>query len=236
MAHTAASLPTKKKILSVCVKLFLEQGYKKSTVAEIVNLADVSISSFQNLFRAKDGVLTELLQFMYSNQFGHAYNIAGNELSPVYVYAIETSIQLALTELNENLREIYIEAYSHEEALNYILHKTAESNEKTFAAYNPDFTSADYFAADVGTSGLMRAYMVQHCNNTDFTLDMKLRQFVSAALRIYRVPEDEIAAVLAFIAGLDIRAIAQSVMKALFESLAMHYDFSLDGLLVPEEG
>ena len=57
---TSASLPAKKRILTVCVKLFLEQGYKKTTVAEIVHKAAVSNSIFQNIFRAKDGVLTEL--------------------------------------------------------------------------------------------------------------------------------------------------------------------------------
>ena len=60
IALTHASLPAKKRILTVCVKLFLEQGYKKTTVAEIVQKANVSNSSFQNIFRAKDGVLTEL--------------------------------------------------------------------------------------------------------------------------------------------------------------------------------
>lgn len=38
---TSASLPAKKRILTVCVKLFLEQGYKKTTVAEIVHKAAV---------------------------------------------------------------------------------------------------------------------------------------------------------------------------------------------------
>ena len=52
MAITSASLPAKKRILTVCVKLFLEQGYKKTTVAEIVQKADVSNSTFQNIFRA----------------------------------------------------------------------------------------------------------------------------------------------------------------------------------------
>ena len=100
MAITSASLPAKKRILTVCVKLFLEQGYKKTTVAEIVQKADVSNSTFQNIFRAKDGVLTELVIFMFGNQFGTALRIAGEGLPPVYVYAVETAIQMTLTELN----------------------------------------------------------------------------------------------------------------------------------------
>lgn len=48
IALTNASLPAKRRILTTCVKLFLEQGYKKTTVAEIISGADVSCSSFQN--------------------------------------------------------------------------------------------------------------------------------------------------------------------------------------------
>ena len=74
---TSASLPSKKRILTVCVRLFLEQGYKKTTVSEIVHKAEVSNSSFQNIFRAKDGVRTELAAFMFENQFAMARSTAG---------------------------------------------------------------------------------------------------------------------------------------------------------------
>ena len=39
---TSASLPAKKRILTVCVKLFLEQGYKKTTMSEIIQEGNVS--------------------------------------------------------------------------------------------------------------------------------------------------------------------------------------------------
>lgn len=78
MVLTSASLPAKRRILAVCVKLFLEQGYKRTTVAEIVQKADVSNSSFQNIFRAKDGVLTELMAFMFGTQFNMARKHTGD--------------------------------------------------------------------------------------------------------------------------------------------------------------
>lgn len=79
MAITSASLPAKKRILTACVRLFLEKGYKGTTVAEIIREADVSASTFQNIFRAKDGVLVELVEFMFGNQFGAARKIAGGK-------------------------------------------------------------------------------------------------------------------------------------------------------------
>ena len=72
--------------------------------------------------------------------------------------------------------------------------------------------------------------MANPCTKS-FTLERKLDKFLTLALGGYKVPEDEIEKVLAYIAELDMRNLAQSVMEELFERLAMHYEFSLEGLL-----
>ena len=226
IALTNASLPAKRRILKVCVKLFLEQGYKKTTVAEIIQKAEVSNSSFQNIFRAKDGVLTELVGFMFSNQFSAARQAAGTKLPPVFVYAIETALQITLTELNENLREIYIEAYSQREASEYIFRETARELYQIFGPYQPSLTAQDFYTLELGSAGLMRGYMAHPCDET-LTLEQKLEAFLSLSLRGYCVPEDELQKVLQFIAGMDIRAISEKVMQDLFQALAMRYDFTL---------
>ena len=226
IASTNASRPSKKRILTVCVKLFLEQGYKKTTVAQIVQQASVSNSIFQNIFRAKDGVLTELAQFMLSNQFAMARSTAGTQLPPIYVYAVETAIQMTLTELNENLREIYIEAYTQKEASDYIFRETAKELYQIFSPYQPELTEEDFYTLELGSAGLMRGYMVRPCDGT-LTLEKKLRMFLTLSLRGYKVPEEEVQQILRFVEGLDIRTVAEQVMQKLFQALAMHYEFSL---------
>ena len=223
---TSASLPAKKRILTVCVKLFLEQGYKKTTVAEIVHKAAVSNSIFQNIFRAKDGVLTELAEFMFSNQFSMARDVTGKQLPPAYVYAAETAIQMTLTELNENLREIYVESYTHSEVSEFIFRATARELYRIFGPYQPELTEEDFYALELGSAGLMRGYMVRPCDGT-LTLEKKLRMFLTLSLRGYKVPEEEVRQILRFVEGLDIRTVAEQVMQKLFQALAMHYEFSL---------
>lgn len=233
MAITNASLPAKKRILTVCVRLFLEKGYKRSTLAEIIKKADVSYSTFQNIFRAKDGVLTELVEFMFSNQFAMARDEAGAKLPPVYVYAVETAIQMTLTELNENLREIYIEAYTEKEASEYILRETAKELHGIFGSYLPDATERDFYNMEIGSASIMRGYMAHPCDE-ELTLEKKLRLFLTMSLRAYNVPKEEVEQVIRFVEGLDIRAIAEQVMQKLFKALAMRYEFSLTGI-VPEQ-
>ena len=230
MAVRSDGLQTEKRILHTCVRLFLENGYRQTTMLQILKEAQVSSSSFQNIFHSKDGVLMELVKFMFENQFGIARNVAGAALPPVYVYAAETALQITLTELNENLREIYLEAYTQEHLLDYIQRATAQELYRIFGPYQPELTEQDFYELELGSAGLMRGYMANPCT-AEFTLERKLNKFLTLALRGYKVPEDELQKVLSFVAGLDMRSIAQSVMEDLFRRLAMRYEFSLEGLL-----
>ena len=226
------SSETRRKILTVCVRLFLEQGYKRTSVSQIVDEAGVARGSYLNLFPTKDKILLDLTETMFGGQFGMARSIADTKLPPVYAYAVETAIQLTLTELNENLREIYIEAYSLPDTSEYIyLHTTAELKQ-IFSANFPDYSDSDFYEMEIGTAGLMRNYMARKCD-IHFPLERKLSRFLTAAMRVYRVPEDELEQAVRFVERLDIRSIAERVMHTLFQTLAMHYDFSLQEIEAP---
>lgn len=220
------SSETKKKILTACVKLFLEEGYKNTTVSRIIEEAGVARGSYLNLFPTKDKILLELTQTMFGGQFDVARSIANRNLPPVFAYAVETAIQLTLTELNENLREIYIEAYTIPDTAEYIyLHTTAELRQ-IFGTNFPDYSDSDFYEMEIGTAGLMRNYMARKCD-IHFPLERKLSRFLTAAMRVYLVPEEDQEKALAFIGSIDIQAISAKVMHKLFAMLEMKYDFKL---------
>jgi len=208
------------------VRLFLEQGYKQTSVSQIVEGAGVTRGSYQHLFPTKDAILMELVETMFDGQFGVAKTIIGSALPPVYIYAVETAIQLTLTEWNEALREIYLEAYSLPHIAEYIYLHTAGELKQIFGAYFPDDTERDFYDLEIGTSGIMRSYMAKKCD-IHFPLNRKLECFLTAALRVYRVPEEEQVRVLAYMAGLDLNTMASEVMKKLFAILEMRFDFKL---------
>ena len=96
------------------------------------------------------------------------------------------------------------------------------------------YSDSDFYEMEIGTAGLMRNYMARKCD-IHFPPERKLSRFLTAALRVYRVPEEEQEKVLAFIASLDIRAIAEKVMHHLFEMLEMKFDFKLSSDSKTEE-
>lgn len=86
--------------------MFIEKGYRETTMLDIIREAGVSAGTFQNIFRTKDGVLTELVNVMFDNQFSTAESIVGGSSDPVLLYSVELAVQMTLAELNENLRQI----------------------------------------------------------------------------------------------------------------------------------
>lgn len=119
----------------------------------------------------------ELTDFMFSQQFGIAGKLSAGGASPALVYALETSIQLALTELNEKLREIYIEVYTQPDILERIRQKTTAELQRIFGPYLLECSASDFYEMDIGTAAIMRGYMERPCD-LYFTLERKIECFL----------------------------------------------------------
>lgn len=219
----------KRRILSACVKMFIEKGFKKTTMVDIIKEANVSSSTFQSIYHTKDGVLLELVKFMFSSQFNIANTIVSDNpnLSLPAIYAVETSIQLAIVEQNENLREIYVETYTNPILCEYLHMKTTIELERIFKQYNPTFTTSDFYEREIGTCGLMRAYMARTCDHY-FTLMHKIECFLNMAFDIYHVPEEEQKQALAIVNSMDLIDAANKAIQKLFKAIEIAFEFKFD--------
>lgn len=224
MALRKETLMLKKRVLACCVRLFLEQGYHQTTLAQIYKETNISASSFQHLFQTKDGVLYDLTKVMFNSQFKMARSMSRKQLPLLYIYATETAIQLTITELNENIRDIYIEAYRMPKSTELIYKKMSVELANIFKDNFPDYTAQDFYEMEIGTSGLMVNYMAKKCDE-NFTIETKIKRFLVSALRIYKVSEKEQAEVLAYIKALNVRKVAEEVIKKLFVMLEVEFDF-----------
>ena len=211
------------KMLLAAIQLFLDQGYEKTTTAQIARAAGMSPTSFFAAFENKEALLLTLTQIMFENQFGVAEKIIGTGKNPVLLYAVETCIQLTLTEMNEHLRDM--EVYTQPALMDYIHKHTAKKIAMIFRQYNKDFQESDFYEMEIGTAGCMRAYIAKKCD-VYFTLEKKLERFLRVTLGAYHVPDDIQRETIAYIEKLKIREITGQVMNKLFMALAMKYDFT----------
>lgn len=224
IARRYDSEDAKRRILSTCVRMYIENGYKNTRMVDVIKAADVSTSTFHNIFHTKDGVLEVLAEFMLKNQFEIARQVVGEQANSVMLYAVETSLQMTISELNENLREIYLIAYTQPVISEYIYHETSALLYKMFGCYLPGYNESDFYEINIGTAAIMRGYMARPCD-IYFSLEKKLQRFLRMTLSAYDVPRSEQETVIAHIASLDMRQIALQAMQRLFSALEMKYDF-----------
>ena len=122
-------------------------------MTDIIRDADVSVSTFQNIFRSKDGVLLDLAESMFESRCTLARRVVGENASPALLYAVESSVQLALSELNENIREVYVETYSHPQTFEYVCQKTSSTLYELLGSYQPECGPSDFYEMDIRSGG-----------------------------------------------------------------------------------
>lgn len=98
------------KILETAKKLFLEQGYKKTTIRQIVENSGITSGSIYNLFENKDEIFAALIDEM----MGESIQVVEEEFGtrePVYRYAALLSMLWIAIEKYPVFRELYYEAH-----------------------------------------------------------------------------------------------------------------------------
>ena len=199
------------KMLLAAIQLFLEQGYEKTTTAQISRAAGMSPTSFFAAFENKEALLLKLTQIMFENQFEKARSFAENH-EPLMVYCLETALQINITELSEPLREIYVMAYTLPSTSEYIYRSTAIQIKNIFAAYMPDAEDKDFYEMDIASGSITRGFMAKPCDMY-FTLDRKLRRYLDCCLKLYNVPTEKRNSLIEAVLAVDLNSVAAKLIE-----------------------
>lgn len=204
-------------MLHAAIKLFLENGYEKTTTASIAKAAGMSPSSFFAAFESKEALLLTLVETMFESQFSKTHQLVANEKNPVLVYAVETALQMYIVELSEPLREMYVTAYSLPSTSEYIMDSMAERLQHIFSKYLPQAQLKDFYEMEIASNGVMRAFMAKHCDMY-FTMERKLKRYLQSCLTLYSVPTDEQQQIIQTVLAMDLKKVAGRVIERMIQT------------------
>ena len=204
-------LITQQKVLRAAVALFLEKGYTKTTTGEIARAAGIGQSSFFHVFPSKEALLLELVQRMFAGQFDLAGQHSGAE-DPVFLYAVETALQLHIAELTEPLRELYVMGYTLPSTSAFIYRSTAARLQKIFGEYLPNAEPKDFYEMEIASGSIMRGFMSVPCD-VYFTMEAKISRFLDCSLKLYDVPKEKRAAITAAVLRMDLHTMASGIIQ-----------------------
>ena len=203
---------TRAQVLRYAVALFLEQGYRETTLDQIARRIDRTKGAVLRAYPDKEAILYALVTHMFSAQFSGTRSMLGDGADPLLVYGVETALQLHICELSESLRDLYTSAYTLPTTADYIYRSTAQDLQQIFGKYLPSAALSDFYELDLVSAGVMRGLMARRCDMY-FPIEKKVALFLRCALKIYDVPEAEREAVISRVQKMDLAAMARSMLE-----------------------
>lgn len=211
---------SRKLILQAAAKLFLEHGYSESRMADIAKEAGVSYNEVFRIFGDKEGILCQLVGFVVEGQFEAVERILkGKTEDLLKTYAAEATLQLFMAESNEGIREMYNVSYSLSNSAEIIYKKMTDRLERTFKEFLPSLQTKDFYEREIAGAGIMRSFVSVPCNMY-FTMERKIRAFLTATFLVYEVPKSEIEKTIEFVFSFDWVRIAREFLENMFNYLA----------------
>lgn len=199
------------KMINAGIMLFLKNGYEKTSTSQIAKEAGMSQASFFAAFSNKEALLLTLVEEMFESQFRRTESAVGKYKDPLLLYALETSIQMTIAETSEPLRELYVAAYTLPTTSEYIYKMTAKKLAEIFGEYMPEVEEKDFYELDIASAGITRGFMAKECN-IYFTMEQKLRRYLSCCMKIYNVPEEKANAAIEAALSMDLRSFAEEAV------------------------
>ena len=174
------------------------------------------------MFPSKEALLLELVQRMFDGQFALAEQYAAAQ-DPVFMYAVETALQLHIAELTEPLRELYDMAYSLPTTAAYLYKSMTTRLQLVFGRYMPEAQLKDFYEMEIASGSLMRGFMSVPCD-LYFTIEAKINRFLECSLKLYDIPKPQREAMITAISNIDLHAMAAGIVQKTVQQAEAGFD------------
>ncbi len=209
----------RKTVLYNTAKLFLEKGYSSTTIKEIAAVSELSIGSLTNLYSCKENLMSVLVKYVLEAQFTKTEKLLKDvPHDKILFYAVETTLQLHIAESSEHIRELYSVAYSLPNTTEIIQETITGKLEGIFKEHLPNLETKDFYMLEIASGGIMRGFMTIPCNMW-FTMEEKVKQFLTTTFRVFELPKEKIDEAVEFVSQFDFKTIAKNTVDNLLEDI-----------------
>lgn len=207
-----AGLLTQQKMLRAAIMQFLQYGYTGATTSKIAELAGMTSSSFFRAYPDKESLLLEIVKWIFVGQYDLAQEVSGSD-DPMFICAVEGALELYTAEMNEQLRELYVMAYSLPSTSKYIYRVMSDRLYEVFGKLYPQAKKRDFYELEIASASMIRGYMAVPCDMY-FTIEDKIHRFLECALKLYNVEKDERERLISETLAMNLGEVAKSLVES----------------------
>ena len=210
-----------KKVLTAATALFIQKGYERTSLMDIANLSGVSKRIIIYEMNSKEEILVHLVA-EFLDEVTEASDAVSKKLTDdkLLIFMANEVLQIYMAEMNEDMRNLYLSAYSMPKTSEEVLRRRAELFYKDFGEDFPDLELKDFYELEIASMGIMRAYMSVPCSMY-FTLEAKTDRLISTMLKIYDIDDERIEGTKEFMKKIDFEAVSEKAIEDVFEELGI---------------
>ena len=209
---------TEIKIIRSATKLFLEQGFSKTTHRQIAEESGIGLGTITYHYKVKEDLLRVLVEEIMDFHLDVIDDAQAKVNDCLYSYGIEIAVQIALCEVNAKAYDLYYAAYSHPATFDYIKDWAAKKNYHLFKDKLPDWSEEDFRTIENIASGIELAAFTTPCTRY-FSLNDKISLFLDSIMKIYNISEKERKETIEKVVALDCETIAKEMFDKFVKRL-----------------
>ena len=179
---------TKKEIIRVAAKCFLNDGYAKTTVNSMCKTLNMSPGNMTFHFPTKEHLLAELVDMLCKFQAKIMIDETKEGYSSIMAICLELLTIASACEQDEVAKEFFLISYTSPLSMEIIRQHDKERAKEVFKDYCPDWSDEKFAEAEVLVSGI--EYGTLMTTKSSASLEFRIAGALDTILRIYNVPQD----------------------------------------------
>jgi len=180
------------RVIDVSRNLFLEKGYSKTTIKEIIKEAEITTGSLYHFFKDKEDILLHISQDVFDLAAALSDEIVGENAKPWLRFSMEIGIQFYLILDHQEIAELYLVAHESLDIARLIAKNAQDRNKMLFQTYYPDFTPEEYYVMSLSIKGIIHSFIQEVVYNKEPAKPALIFRVIEMALRIFQIPHAEI--------------------------------------------
>ena len=187
----------KNAIFEVSGRLFVAQGYQKTTIRQIAEEAGLKIGTIYHFFQDKEDIFLNHARQIDLELMAHVEQIIENPKDLILKYALYRALEFKIIEKYDKIAELYLESYNSWRMTQMIVPRNMQRKMLFFHEYNEKLTKKDYYRLSLALRGMRQIYIAERVHTGINRFKEHTPFIIDTALSFFNVPKQKRSAAIA---------------------------------------
>jgi AcrR family transcriptional regulator len=198
-------------IMQTATRLFFERSFSKTTAAAICKEMGIGTGNLTFYFPTKEHILAALTEILCDFQWRLIEEATDEGKNSLLAYCMELAARTAISEENEQIRDLFISSYQHSLTLEIIRASGVEKIKRVFKDFCVGWSEEQFVEAAAIVSGI--EYATVMTTKYSASLPVRIAGALESIMLLLGVPKDLRRTKIAKVLNMDYKALGRKILN-----------------------